>query len=135
MPRGNPQNLIPNSERTPEELREQTRRAGIASGVARREKKTFRETMELCLQELVDRKDKNGNFLEKITAQQAICLKQIAKAMQGDTPAAKYCAETVTPKQIELTGKDGQPLETKVKYITPESMEDIKKHIKDVIND
>lgn len=39
MPRGNPQNLIPNSERTPEELREQTRKGGIASGKARREKK------------------------------------------------------------------------------------------------
>ena len=34
----NEQNLIPNSERTPSELKEQTRRAGIASGKARREK-------------------------------------------------------------------------------------------------
>lgn len=135
MPRGNPQNLIPNSERTPEELREQTRRAGIASGVARREKKTFRETMEMCLQELVERKGEDGSVLGKITAQQAICLKQIAKAIKGDTPAAKYCAEVSTPKQIEITGKDGAPLETKVKYITPESIEEIKKHIKDVVND
>ena len=39
MPRGNPKNLIPNSERTPEQLREQTRKGGIASGKARREKK------------------------------------------------------------------------------------------------
>lgn len=39
MPRGNPQNLIPNSERTPEELREQTRKGGIISGQRRREKK------------------------------------------------------------------------------------------------
>ena len=135
MPRGNPQNLIPNSERTPEELREQTRRAGIASGVARREKRTFRETMEMCLQELVERKDKNGNFLEKITAQQAICLKQIAKAMQGDTPAAKYCSETVTPKQIELTGKDGQPLEQTVRYITPDEYKAVKAHIDKMVGD
>ena len=39
MPRGNPSKLIPNSQRTPEELREQTRKGGIASGKARREKK------------------------------------------------------------------------------------------------
>ena len=39
MPRGNPDKLIPNSQRTPEELREQTRKGGIASGKARREKK------------------------------------------------------------------------------------------------
>lgn len=39
MPRGNPSKLIPNSQRTPDELREQTRKGGIASGKARREKK------------------------------------------------------------------------------------------------
>lgn len=36
---GNPDNLIPNSERTPEELKEMTTKGGIASGKARREKK------------------------------------------------------------------------------------------------
>lgn len=35
----NEQNLIPNKNRTPEELREMTRKAGIASGKARREKR------------------------------------------------------------------------------------------------
>ena len=39
----NEQNLIPNSERTPEELREITRKGGIASGIARRQKKTLSE--------------------------------------------------------------------------------------------
>ena len=39
MPRGNSKNLIPNSERTPDELREQTRKGGIISGQKRREKK------------------------------------------------------------------------------------------------
>ena len=35
----NQDNLIPNSQRTPEELREITRKGGIASGKARREKR------------------------------------------------------------------------------------------------
>ena len=39
----NDQNLIPNSQRTPEELREITRKGGIASGIARRQKKTLSE--------------------------------------------------------------------------------------------
>lgn len=43
----NEQNLIPNSERTPSERRENARKAGIASGKARREKKTLREIMEV----------------------------------------------------------------------------------------
>lgn len=39
----NEKNLIPNEERTPSERRENARRAGIASGQARREKKTIQK--------------------------------------------------------------------------------------------
>jgi hypothetical protein len=42
-------NLKPNSERTPTELREMTRKGGIASGKARQEKKTMRQLAEICL--------------------------------------------------------------------------------------
>ena len=38
-------NLIPNSERTKEELQEITKKGGIASGVARRKKKLLKETI------------------------------------------------------------------------------------------
>ena len=47
----NEQNLIPNSQRTPEELREMTRKAGIASGKARREKKTLADALRKILDE------------------------------------------------------------------------------------
>ena len=47
----NEENLIPNSMRTPEELREMTRKGGIASGKARREKATMRKTLEMMLEE------------------------------------------------------------------------------------
>lgn len=42
----NEQNLIPNSERTPEQLREQTRKGGIASGKVRREKASFKRAIK-----------------------------------------------------------------------------------------
>ena len=45
----NEQNLIPNSMRTPSELRELTRKAGIASGEARRRKKTTAQLVNLML--------------------------------------------------------------------------------------
>ena len=47
----NPENLIPNSARTPEELREMARKGGIASGIARREKATMKATLEMLLGE------------------------------------------------------------------------------------
>ena len=43
---GNIENLKPNSERTPEEREELARKAGIASGAARRAKKTLRDAFE-----------------------------------------------------------------------------------------
>lgn len=45
----NEDNLIPNSERTPEELKEIATAGGIASGVARRKRKAMREQAELLL--------------------------------------------------------------------------------------
>ena len=47
----NEQNLIPNSQRTPEELREMTRKGGIKSGQVRREKATMKKTLEMLLDE------------------------------------------------------------------------------------
>lgn len=41
----NNENLIPNSQRTPSELREMTRKGGIASGEARRRRKLLRESI------------------------------------------------------------------------------------------
>ena len=41
----NDQNLIPNSQRTPSELREMTRKGGIRSGEERRRRKSLRESI------------------------------------------------------------------------------------------
>ncbi len=45
----NEQNLIPNSERTPSELREQTRKGGINSGKARKRKADLRKIAQQVL--------------------------------------------------------------------------------------
>ena len=45
----NEENLIPNSERTPEELHEMAQKGGIASGAARRRKRSLREAADLYL--------------------------------------------------------------------------------------
>ena len=100
----NADNLIPNSERTPEQLREQTRKGGIASGKARREKKMFRETLEsLLTMPMKDGKsadvDEIRSFAsvkgQNISVQEAILIAQIQKAMKGDTRAAEYVRDTI----------------------------------------
>lgn len=45
----NERNLVPNSARTPSERRENASKAGIASGKARRRKKSMKQKMQLLL--------------------------------------------------------------------------------------
>ena len=46
-------NLIPNSERSPEELREMGRRGGIASGKSRRKKRELQKLAQMLLDEQI----------------------------------------------------------------------------------
>lgn len=58
----NDKNLIPNEERTPSERRENARKAGIASGKARREKKTIQK----ILADYLDKDVKSNKSLQGI---------------------------------------------------------------------
>jgi hypothetical protein len=93
MVRGNPKKLVPNSARSPQELKEQTRKGGIASGEARRRRKTMREWAKAFAEMGVNTKGLNG---EEITADYAgaVVLGQFRKAVkEGDTSSAKFIAE------------------------------------------
>ena len=114
-------NLIKAEDLTSEELRERARKGGVASGKARREKKAMRETLELLLtmalkdgavaniEKIISIASLNG---KNITVQDAIMLKQIQKAMKGDTRAAEYIRDTSgnKPKEgVELSGTVNNP--------------------------
>ena len=64
----NEKNLIPNEERTPSERRENARKAGIASGKARREKKTIQK----ILAELLDSEIKDSPQFAKLASKMGV---------------------------------------------------------------
>lgn len=90
------ENLIPISERTSDELREMTRNGGIKSGEARRAKRDIRKALEALLEK--DYKDKSGNVM---SGTEAIALKQMEKAMKGDTRAFEIIRDTIGQKPVE----------------------------------
>lgn len=100
----NEQNLIQNSERTPEELREITSRGGKASGAARRRKRRLKEAADLYLAlPVADRRSwnkiaRNGVDPEDIDNQMAIIAGLTAAAVKGDARAAKVI--------VDLLGED-----------------------------
>lgn len=102
----NEQNLIPNSERSPEELRRITSAGGRASGVSRRRKRDLREAAELYLSLPVTDKrqltklSKAGVETEDADNQMAIVAGLAMKAMRGDAKAAKVLFDLL-PEQAE----------------------------------
>ena len=109
----NESNLIPNSERSPEEVRENGRKGGIASGKARREKKLFKEQIELLLSlPLKDEKakkqlEKLGIDTENIDNQMAMVISMWQKAIKGDVQAFNTLRDTVGEKPKDKVEHSG----------------------------
>lgn len=90
-----------NRERTASKRRENARKAGIASGAARRAKRTLREQLLTLLD--TTHVTKSG---EEKTLRELAALALIKRAMQGDPSAFKTIRETIgedTPKQVDIT--------------------------------
>lgn len=64
----NEKNLIPNNERSPSEVRENGRKGGIASGQARREKKTIQK----ILADLLDSEIKDSPQFAKLASKMGV---------------------------------------------------------------
>lgn len=107
----NEQNLIPNEMRTPEERRENARKAGIASGKARVKKKRMKELCNLVLNNKIqDEKTIEGlkqRFpdmnTDDVTFEFLLILKQYEKAKDGDAKAFELLRDTSGQKPIEQT--------------------------------
>lgn len=99
----NEQNLIKNSDRTPKQRKAQAKKAGIASGIARREKKTLRERLLLMgEQEITNAK---GVTMQR---EDVIALQVSQKAANGDLKAARLYAE-LTGQLVQKIDVDTNP--------------------------
>lgn len=146
MPRDGTKNLIPFSQRTEEEQKAITTAGGVASGKTRRKQKTLREMFETFgaskpNKVVVEQFEKLGIPVEDDDTM-LTCMfkwagvKSVAKGTKmGDLLKffevfGKYTGQEPA-KEVNLGGE----ISSKVKYITPDSMEEIKKHIADTIKD
>lgn len=104
------------------------RQGGIASGIAKREKRTMREIAEIILSKDVMTSD------GLVTGKYAVLAKVIDKALKGDLQAATFIRDTIgekpTDKQ-EITGSLG----VKKVFVTKEEQAEVEEHIADVIGD
>ena len=73
------------------------RQGGIASGIAKREKRTMREIAEIILSKDVTTSD------GVVTGKYAVLAKVIDKALKGDLQAATFIRDTIGEKPTEKT--------------------------------
>lgn len=128
----NEENLKPFSTRTKKEQREIQVKGGIASGEARRAKKTMKEMLDYLLEKEIA----NSKTGEIVTYREAILTSCIKKAIKGDVKAAQFVRDTAGEAPInktEVTGKDGAPLVQKV-FVTENEKREIDNKIDDIIN-
>lgn len=91
-----------NPVRSTEEARERGKKGGIASGEARRKKKTIRETLEMML---------SGKMPDGATRQDAIVVALMEKALSGDVRAFEAIRDSIGEKPVNaISGLDGEPL-------------------------
>lgn len=146
MPRDGSKNLTSLADRTIEEQRSIATAGGIASGKTRKRQKTLREMFETFGESkpnrvVVEQFNKLGIPVEDDDTM-LTCMfkwagvKSVAKGTKmGDLLKffevfGKYTGQEPA-KEVNLGGE----ISSKVKYIAPESMEEIKKHIADTIKD
>jgi hypothetical protein len=89
----NPENLIPNDQRTPSQRRENARKAGKASGEARRKRKAMREAFDILLSRQYGSNGSDG--VEVLAA------KVFQKALDGDMKAVTFIRDTVGEMPVQ----------------------------------
>lgn len=102
-------NLKPQSSRTKDEQKEIARQGGLASGEARRRRKSMREWAETFGAMPVKVKGPDGSLTDSDTLG-AIMAAQMAKASKGDTKAAKFVAELLGEMEKTINVKTPAPL-------------------------
>lgn len=107
-------NLKPYNKNDPESVkkaRENGRKGGIRSGIAKREKRTFRELVNICLSEMVT------NSQGRTESKKMVMMINLTKrAVNGDLKAMELLMKVQgeMSERIEVTGKDGKDLNQKI---------------------
>lgn len=122
----NDENLVPMNRRSKSEARAMGAKGGIASGVSRRRKRD----MQQALNAILDMPLKKGKLQQirnlsevkgkNITAEQAMLLAMVNKALKGDVRAATWVRDTAGCKPVDRVEFD----EVTTAVLTDEYIED-----------
>lgn len=129
----NEENLVPfTSDQSREEAQKNGRKGGIASGEARRNKKTMKEMLDYLLEKEIV----NQTTGEMVTCREAMLSSMVKKAIKGDVKACQFVRDTSGEAPVtktEVSGKNGMPLIQKV-FVTQKDIDEVDKKIDNLLN-
>lgn len=118
-------NLIPNNERSPSEVRKNGRKGGIASGETRRRKKTMRELAVIVNSLPLSPKNKaqlpDGIKEDEMTFQMGFIIKVYQQALKGDTRAMKLWVELSNTLDEERNKLEIKKLKAEIKKLNDDA--------------
>lgn len=114
-----------NDNRTPDERRELAKKAGEASGAARRRKADFRKTLNMLLTAEIDSEEWKP-VLEALgvecTLESALLMAQIKEAMKGNTKAAYFVAQYAGQSNMPEEDIQNRKADTELKQARKEAV-------------
>lgn len=129
----NEENLIPfTSDQSREEAKINGQKGGIASGEARRNKKTMKQMLDYLLEKEIV----NQSTGEMVTCREAMLSSMVKKAIKGDVKACQFVRDTSGEAPVtktEVSGKNGMPLIQKV-FVTQKDIDEVDKKIDNLLN-
>ena len=121
----NDENLISVTKRSEKEAREMSRKGGINSGKARRQKKTFKELFEIALS-LQNEETGEQNDI-------GITAAMIKKALSGDVKAFESIRDTIGQKPIEK--QEISQVGIQKIFVNKKDKKEVNKIIDDILNE
>ena len=106
MPRGNIKNLKPDTERTPEEIRERGKKGGIKSGQVRKERAAIRKAMTDVYRDVLknpelDLDDAIIKIISQKNSASVSMMKEIREATEGNK--IKLASDEAAPLNVTIT--------------------------------
>ena len=118
---------------------ENGKKGGIASGAARKRKKTFREEL-MTLLPMTDLGKDNQPIINPITGkkqsiQQTITMQLLLKARKGDIKATKLILEALGERLLKTEGTQEVTVRSRFDGMTNEELDNEIKRLQDIVND
>lgn len=134
--RGNSSNLIQNTQRTPNERRNNAQKAGLASGKSRQEKRHIQDALQKALSGKYEVGNAEKGETKVVGGYEALAISMIQQAILGNVQAFKEIRDTIGEKPKEMLELESNDITgIKIKFVDKSQFKHNKEQDPKIIGD